>query len=108
MPRSETVIVNRPGSPAPDFNPGYPSGGLLIGPAWERLWTALEHGRWTFAADLAADRDLRGVLAEASIKILLAGAARAGYLERRLSWRVSPAGNRRKMLEVRRLIRAAE
>lgn len=108
MGTSKAVTIERPGTPAPDFSPNYPSAGAQIGPAWDRLWRALEHGRWTFAADLAADPEMRGGLAEVSIKILLASAARAGYLERRLTARESAAGNRRKMLEVRRLVRGAQ
>jgi hypothetical protein len=39
---------------APDITKGYPSGGALVGPAWETIWNALGDGRERSTAQLAA------------------------------------------------------
>jgi hypothetical protein len=38
---------------APDFTPGYPSGGDRIGPAWSAMWADLADGRWHDRTKLA-------------------------------------------------------
>lgn len=65
----------------PDIAPGYPSNGARLAPAWRRLWLALEAGPQT-GPSLIHDRDVRGDVAEGTIRTLLQQARRAGLLER--------------------------
>ena len=69
---------------APDFNPGYPSRGERIGPAWKAIWKMLDTRKWVTGPDLA--RTLAGQfdLRPVTIRNLLREASSAGLLDRKL------------------------
>ena len=66
---------------APDINPGYPSGGEKIGPAWEVCWEILGDGRWhkgTLLSNSVAERS--DVIAK-TVYGLLWQAAKKGIID---------------------------
>lgn len=80
---------------APDFNPGYPSKGELIGPVWQAAWTYLRdldeaagRRRVTPVSGATIAAHVREQYAAGSeptvdtVKNLLHAAARAGYLDK--------------------------
>lgn len=69
---------------APDFNPGYPSRGERIGPAWQKIWDAISDGLWFFGTDLAHGMAPTLKIEPTTIKNLLRQAEAAGLLERKL------------------------
>lgn len=69
---------------APDFAPGYPSGGARIGPAWCAVWTYLQRtpGAWWCADEIAGLPNVaRHGLVPKTITGLLQQARRAGLLD---------------------------
>jgi hypothetical protein len=69
---------------APDFNPGYPSKGKLLGPAWQHVWTELQRDpqAWQDGRELAA-RAAQAVGAQpATVVALISRAAYAELLDR--------------------------
>lgn len=76
---------------APDFNPGYPSNGRRLGPAWQRIWAVLRTGP-AIGVELAADPVIRAAGTEYEIAVptvltLLQQAHKHGLLDRRLETR---------------------
>lgn len=66
-------------SRAPDFNEStYPSGGKILGPAWQQMWDALEGGGWMTIDDL---HQAAPQIARRTVETLAVGARRSGLLE---------------------------
>lgn len=68
---------------APDFNPGYPSGGETIGPAWQAAWDLLgtcqrplDAGSIAAVVQAQVDQEVKAD----TVKNLLLAAARAGLV----------------------------
>lgn len=83
---------------APDFRPGYPSRGELIGPAWQELWDFLADGAWYPATRLML---VPTYVMPKTAKNLLWRADKAGVIEKqfiivkgrkRLVYRRPPTG----------------
>jgi hypothetical protein len=67
----------------PDITPGYPSRGAQLGPAWTKIWRALERsGDFEDGHELAARVAKTTGLAPATLVALISRAAKAGLLER--------------------------
>jgi hypothetical protein len=67
----------------PDISPGYPSKGAQLGPAWTKIWRALERsGDFEDGHELAAKVAKATGLAPATLVALISRAAKAGLLER--------------------------
>jgi hypothetical protein len=68
----------------PDISPGYPSKGAQLGPAWTKIWRALERSGSEFqdGHELAARVAKTTGLAPATLVALISRAAKAGLLER--------------------------
>ena len=77
---------------APDFQPGYPSLGARIGPAWSAVWDHMADGRWRQGQQIA--QDVKGDLAAKTITNLLSKAASLGLLQRRTRYAGSPQPGR--------------
>lgn len=69
------------GTDAPDFLPGYPSGGQQIGPAWAAMWRELADGDWHESYELAGTGAEAGELLPKTARNLLYGAVKAGLIE---------------------------
>lgn len=70
-------------NPAPDFNPGYPSTGERIGPAWRAAWLLLSDERWHSSADLRAVMMPAGPVVAGTAMNLLGQAARKKLIKAR-------------------------
>lgn len=71
----------RPEGAAPDFTPGYPSGGTMIGPGWQAVWDGMTPGRWYHPDALAEIAGTAANLQPSTTLNLLQSARRAGILE---------------------------
>jgi hypothetical protein len=69
---------------APDFNPGYPSKGALLGPAWQHVWTELQRDpeAWRDGRELAQAAAEAVGAQPATVVALISRAAYAGLLDR--------------------------
>lgn len=66
---------------APDWVPGFPSSGELIGPAWRAIWAALAGGDWLDSRDLGMIGARAGGCREGTARNLLFPAVKAGFIE---------------------------
>jgi hypothetical protein len=72
---------------APDFNPGYPSKGTLLGPAWQLIWDKLHEGNpreWREGRPLCWEVAEAVGAQPATVIALISRAAYAGLLEREM------------------------
>jgi len=69
---------------APDFNPGYPSKGALLGPAWQHVWTELQRDPevWRDGRELATTAAEAVGAQPATVVALISRAAYADLLDR--------------------------
>ena len=69
---------------APDFNPGYPSKGALLGPAWQAIWDRMTVDRlaWFDGRELCAEVAKVVGAQPATVVALISRAAFAGLLDR--------------------------
>jgi hypothetical protein len=70
---------------APDFNPGYPSKGRLLGPAWQLIWDKLHEGdprEWREGRPLCHEVAEAVGAQPATVIALISRAAYAELLER--------------------------
>jgi hypothetical protein len=86
---------------APDFNPGYPSRGELIGPAWVQVWAMLADHEWRKGMDLAATVAERCGVAAKTVQNLLSQATKVGLLERETRFAGKVGGYRSRTTAVR-------
>lgn len=84
---------------APDINPGYPSAGERLGPAWASLWRHLGDGCWHRTKALTGLSADLGI-APSTVSNLVRQAAAKGLLEVR---KVTVEGAPRPVCEYRRL-----
>ena len=76
---------------APDFAGRYPSAGVMIGPAWQRVWSALADGEWRRVKDLAADPLVLGGVRPNTIRALIFKAVTYWVIEREIRVGTRPA-----------------
>ncbi len=88
---------------APDFGrSAYPSGGRLIGPAWQEIWDSLSYDGWVFVDDAIASAIRELPIASATARNLLCTAKRAGLVEVELRPVGTPVRRRAYYRKVRR------
>lgn len=75
------AAVTGPGADAPDWRPGYPGTGKMIGPAWRAIWARLADGGWHDGAELAEVGAAAGGCEVRTARGLLYPAVRAGFVE---------------------------
>lgn len=83
--------------PAPDYEPGWPSGAERMGPAWNVIYWAIPNDIWVRPADIISEYRSHVGLAPSTIRGMLNDALRAGLLETR-TVRI----NRKKAKQIRR------
>lgn len=66
---------------APDFKPGFPSAGAMIGPAWRAMWAAMADGEWHDPFDLGGIGAEAGGCRPLTARNLLYPATKGGYVE---------------------------
>lgn len=66
---------------APDWAPGYPSAGTMIGPAWRAMWAMLAENEWCDALDLAGAGAEAGGCLPNTARNLLYQAVKGGLIE---------------------------
>jgi hypothetical protein len=86
---------------APDFAPGYPSGGKRIGPGWQTLWKMMASGNWHKGTALAEKLSPSSGLAVTTLKNLLRDAVKAGHLEVELRFEGKLGGYKSKRPAIR-------
>jgi hypothetical protein len=82
-----TIMTEQILDRAPDFAPGYPSKGGLIGPAWQDMWDSMRDGRWKTTTQLA---ELVPSIQRKTVLNLLRAARKAGKLEVRYGHAADP------------------
>jgi hypothetical protein len=82
--RAAVYALERPkmsAADAPDFSPGFPSSGEMIGPAWRAMWAFMADGRWHDTFDVAAVGADAGGCLPGTARNLLYPAVKHGYVE---------------------------
>ncbi len=78
------LVLGRPErgeDPAPDWGQRYPSGGELIGPAWQRQWDAMRDGEWHDCNELVAAAVEASTCSATTARRLLFAAAKERLIE---------------------------
>lgn len=81
---------------APDLEPGYPSGGARIGPAWREAYQYLQAAgeQYTEGRTLAEEIAPKHELSPNTLAIIMSRMCREGYLQKKLMSMPSTRGNR--------------